>query len=156
MLRVRMKTHITGYRNEQPWPQAGGELDLPDHEAHDLAGNGYADIIGAATDEPADDGLDQLGVRKLRSLVRDTPDLEVPKTANKGELVDAIRAHQAAEAEAHAAALAAAQGGDPDGGPDSQPAGDTGGSTPPPGGSDGPPAGTSTGTGGDPGTSSGA
>jgi hypothetical protein len=38
-----MTTHITGYRNGEPWPPAGGTVDLPDHEAADLIAAGYAE-----------------------------------------------------------------------------------------------------------------
>lgn len=53
-MRVRMKTHITGFRNGEPWPSKGGELDLPDTEAADLIVAGYAEEVHhAQADEPA-------------------------------------------------------------------------------------------------------
>lgn len=85
-MRVRMKTHITGYRDGVEWPQVGGELDLPDPEAADMIANGYAEEVPG-------DGLDELGVRKLRGLARDAG-LDVPKSADKDELVAALRAAQ--------------------------------------------------------------
>lgn len=141
MLRVRMKTHITGYRNGEPWPQRGGHIDLPDNEAADLVANGYAAIVGEASGSPTDDGLEGLGVRKLRSLARDAG-LELAKDAGKDELVEALRAHHAEQARQHAAALAAVQGGQPDGGPDSTAPGDPGRPADPADGSDGAPAST--------------
>lgn len=123
MLRVRMKTHITGYRDGQEWPQRGGEIDLPDDEAHDLEANGYAEIVGEPTSDPVDDGLDELGIRKLRALARDAG-IEFGKDTGKDDLVAALRA----------------QKGDPDAGEDGPPAGDTGGQAPGADGSDGAPA----------------
>lgn len=37
-----MKAHITGVRDGQPWPLAGGVIDLPDAEAEALVGAGLA------------------------------------------------------------------------------------------------------------------
>lgn len=51
---VKMKTQIGGYRNEQPWPPAGGMIELPDHEAADMIANGYAEEA-TGEDAPRDD-----------------------------------------------------------------------------------------------------
>lgn len=45
---VRMKTNITGYRNEEPWPEVGETIDVPEHEAEQLIANGYAEPATAA------------------------------------------------------------------------------------------------------------
>ena len=55
-MRVQMNTKIGGYRDGVEWPQKGGVIDVPDHEAAGLIANGYA--------TPADeieetDGADQ-------------------------------------------------------------------------------------------------
>jgi hypothetical protein len=69
-MRVRMLRHISGARNGVEWPPAGGEVDLPDHEAEGLVANGYAepadeeahdetpaeDTGGSAADPPGPDG----------------------------------------------------------------------------------------------------
>lgn len=52
-MRVRMIQHITGTRNGEEWPLAGGEIDLPDHEAADLIGAGLAAQTEGAPDEAA-------------------------------------------------------------------------------------------------------
>lgn len=41
-MRVQMKTKIGGFRNGVEWPDIGGTIDVPDHEADGLIGNGYA------------------------------------------------------------------------------------------------------------------
>lgn len=41
-MRVQMTHGIGGYRDGAPWPPVGGCIDLPDHEARDLIGAGYA------------------------------------------------------------------------------------------------------------------
>jgi hypothetical protein len=41
-MRVVMNTRIGGFRNGEPWPEPGGVIDVPDHEAVDLIANGYA------------------------------------------------------------------------------------------------------------------
>jgi hypothetical protein len=42
-----MTAHITGFRNEEPWPEVGETLELPDHEAADLIIAGYAEECDA-------------------------------------------------------------------------------------------------------------
>lgn len=44
-MRVRMKTHISGFRDGEPWPEIGGTIDVPEHEAADLAAAGYAEAV---------------------------------------------------------------------------------------------------------------
>lgn len=41
-MRVRMKAAISGSRNGEDWPPAGGTLDLSDEEAAQLIGQGLA------------------------------------------------------------------------------------------------------------------
>lgn len=49
---VQMITHITGFRNGQPWPVPPGTIDLPDGEAADMIAAGHARIPEEdATDE---------------------------------------------------------------------------------------------------------
>jgi hypothetical protein len=50
-MRVRMTTHITGYRDGEPWPEVGGIVDFPDAEARDLVLAGLAELEVPA-DEP--------------------------------------------------------------------------------------------------------
>lgn len=45
-MKIRMLTRIEGTRNAQRWPEAGGELDLPDGEARDLIAGGLAEPVG--------------------------------------------------------------------------------------------------------------
>lgn len=52
---VSMLTKIGGYRNGLEWPDRGGTIDVPDHEAADLIANGYAE---PATAEEAPDAPD--------------------------------------------------------------------------------------------------
>jgi len=42
MRTVRLLIHISGTRNGEDWPPAGGRIDLPDQEAEDMVRNGYA------------------------------------------------------------------------------------------------------------------
>jgi len=51
-MQVRMIQHIGGFRNGEPWPEAGGLIDVPDHEGADLIGAGYAKAV---TDEATPD-----------------------------------------------------------------------------------------------------
>lgn len=41
-MRVTMRVAITGTRNGQPWPGAGGTIDVPEAEASDLIAAGLA------------------------------------------------------------------------------------------------------------------
>jgi len=41
-MRVRMRVAISGSRNGEDWPPAGGEIDLPDEEAAHLIAQGLA------------------------------------------------------------------------------------------------------------------
>jgi len=49
-MRVEMLIKIGGFRDGAEWPDVGGTIEVPDHEAGDLLGNGYAK---EATDEDA-------------------------------------------------------------------------------------------------------
>lgn len=40
-MRVKMKIKIGGTRNGVEWPEAGGEIDLPDEEAAGYCKRGY-------------------------------------------------------------------------------------------------------------------
>lgn len=60
-MRVEMTTKIGGTRNGEEWPDKGGVVDLPDHEALDLIAAGYAkeasDVEAPVeAPEPAEDG----------------------------------------------------------------------------------------------------
>lgn len=50
-MRVVMRVNITGYRDGVPWPEVGGLVDVPDHEAEGLVANGYAEPA-ASVPEP--------------------------------------------------------------------------------------------------------
>lgn len=52
-MNVTMLTKIGGYRNGLEWPERGGTIDVPDHEAADLIANGYA-TPATATEEASD------------------------------------------------------------------------------------------------------
>lgn len=52
---VRMKTKIGGYRNGDKWPEVGGTIDLPAHEAESLIANGYATAAADSDPEPVVD-----------------------------------------------------------------------------------------------------
>ncbi len=41
-----MKTFISGTRDGEPWPEAGGTLTVGDAEGADLCANGYAEPVG--------------------------------------------------------------------------------------------------------------
>lgn len=49
-MRLRMKIHITGVRDGEPWPPAGGVIDVDDLEAAGLIQAGYAEE--APDDDP--------------------------------------------------------------------------------------------------------
>lgn len=56
-MRVQMTTHIGGYRDGEEWPNIGGVIDVPDHEAADLIAAGYAkEEIDEANDATEPDG----------------------------------------------------------------------------------------------------
>jgi len=54
-MQVLMLVHIGGTRDGREWPEAGGVIEVPDHEGADLIRAGYAK---AATDEDAPDPSD--------------------------------------------------------------------------------------------------
>lgn len=71
-MRVRMTTKIGGYRNGEEWPDKGGTIDLPEHEARSLIAAKYAteieeeqsadeDATGSADDGPDTDSNDGAG-----------------------------------------------------------------------------------------------
>jgi len=41
-VKVKMQVYISGTRNGEAWPAAGGEVDLPDAEAAKYCANGLA------------------------------------------------------------------------------------------------------------------
>ncbi|UPT41774.1 MULTISPECIES: hypothetical protein [Streptomyces] len=41
-MRVRMKVTVSGTRDGEPWPEKGGDVDLPDNEAKQLIAAGLA------------------------------------------------------------------------------------------------------------------
>lgn len=49
-----MKFRIEGTRNGVRWPEAGGEIDLPDNEATDLLNQGFAEAVGTKPVEKAE------------------------------------------------------------------------------------------------------
>lgn len=51
-MRVAMKIGISGYRDGQEWPPAGGTIDLPESEARTLVDIGYAEEIAVGSIEP--------------------------------------------------------------------------------------------------------
>lgn len=72
-MKIRMKVSVSGTRDGKPWPPAGEQIDLPDHEAAAMCAAGHAtpvadvegDVETAVVDEPveerdADDDLDEL------------------------------------------------------------------------------------------------
>ncbi len=64
-MRVQMKTKIGGYRDGVEWPEKGGVIDVPAHEAQGLIANGYAEAfdhepeITDADQDAAEPGNDQ-------------------------------------------------------------------------------------------------
>jgi hypothetical protein len=79
-MRVRMIQHITGTRDGIEWPLAGGEIELPDHEAADLIGAGLAAPLEGATNEAvpepgpeAADGPDQTSAEDSDGEAADEP-----------------------------------------------------------------------------------
>ena len=58
LVTVRMRAHITGYRDHEEWPPVGGTIDLPPDEADGIVGSGMGEIVGhsrrSATTETAD------------------------------------------------------------------------------------------------------
>jgi hypothetical protein len=40
-----MTTNITGFRNSEPWPAPGDELEVGEAEGGDLIANGYAEGV---------------------------------------------------------------------------------------------------------------
>lgn len=50
-MEVRMKTHIGGYRNGEPWPAIGGTIDVDDREAAELVAQRYAEYLVPPNEE---------------------------------------------------------------------------------------------------------
>lgn len=103
-MRVRMTKHITGYRNGVEWPEVGGVIDVPDHEARDLIGNGYAAVLDRDTqfvpvslpDEevPAEPGpvvvdLQSMRVADLRQLAKDRG-VDLGDATKKDDIIAAL------------------------------------------------------------------
>lgn len=44
-MKIKMKQHITGFRDGERWPEAGGELVVPDQEGADLCAAGLAEPV---------------------------------------------------------------------------------------------------------------
>ena len=55
-MRVRLIHSITGYRDGVAWPEAGQEIELPDWEAENLIGVGYATAVAGDELETPEDG----------------------------------------------------------------------------------------------------
>ena len=53
-MRVQMKTKIGGYRDGVEWPDKGGVIDVPAHEADGLIANGYAVVAPDEIEEDVD------------------------------------------------------------------------------------------------------
>lgn len=53
-MRVEMKTKIGGYRDGVEWPDKGGVIDVPAHEADGLIANGYAVVAPDEIEEDVD------------------------------------------------------------------------------------------------------
>ncbi len=99
---VRMRMKIGGLRNLKPWPETGGEIELPDGEAADLVRFGRAEYIDEGDtpdedpteqqDDAADDEqLDDLTVPELVELAEDEG-AEIPAGARKADIIAAIAA----------------------------------------------------------------
>lgn len=50
-MKVRMKEQILGTRDGVAWPPAGGEIELPDHEAKKLCAAGSAVPVDSSQDD---------------------------------------------------------------------------------------------------------
>lgn len=55
-MRVRLIQSLTGYRDGIAWPEAGQEIELPDWEAENLIGVGYATAVAGGDVETPEDG----------------------------------------------------------------------------------------------------
>lgn len=61
-MRVEMLIKIGGFRDGAEWPDVGGTIEVPDHEADALIGNAYArkaideDTTPAPDSAPIDEG----------------------------------------------------------------------------------------------------
>lgn len=55
-MKVQMRATITGSRDGEPWPERGGYIELPDHEAQDLIAAGLAQ--SADSDRDLDDDVE--------------------------------------------------------------------------------------------------
>jgi hypothetical protein len=53
-MKVKMRRHITGYRNGVEWPLAGGVIDVPEDEARSLIAARHADALEEGDDAPTD------------------------------------------------------------------------------------------------------
>jgi hypothetical protein len=50
---VTMRTQIGGFRNGSPWPEPGGTIDVPEHEALGLIAQRYAIAAEERHDDPS-------------------------------------------------------------------------------------------------------
>jgi len=55
-MRVRLTQSLTGFRDGIAWPGAGQEIELPDWEAENLIGVGYAKAVADEHVETPEDG----------------------------------------------------------------------------------------------------
>ncbi|MFE7927790.1 hypothetical protein ACFU6S_03495 [Streptomyces sp. NPDC057456] len=69
-MRVRMKVTISGTRDGQPWPERGGEVDLPEGEAKQLVAAGLA-----SDDADSDEGGED---REEHATVPGSPEKATP------------------------------------------------------------------------------
>lgn len=79
-MNVTMRIKIGGYRNGEEWPDAGGTIDVPDHEADSLIANGYATAT-PVVDAPVDDVDPPTPSRKSKKKGKD--DAATPESADE-------------------------------------------------------------------------
>lgn len=72
-MQVRMRTHITGYRDGVEWPPAGGLVDVEEQEAERLFTAGLADPVEAPAADPLSD-VPAGSVEDILEWVGDNPE----------------------------------------------------------------------------------
>lgn len=73
-MRVRMTTNITGFRDGEPWPAVGDDLDVGDAEGEQLIVNGYAELV---------DGSPMFAVADLTEITATDEPPAAPKRTRK-------------------------------------------------------------------------
>ena len=96
-MRIRMLIAISGGRHDdRPWPPAGAEIDVPDHEGQDLLRAGHAVYVAPSAPVPPPVETARVVSEGAATAAGPVPRETVPPGPSQAELDDA-KAGQAAQ-----------------------------------------------------------